>query len=51
MEDRDVCITESGPIPRLYDLPLKLANLFGKNLHQNGTFDAIERKDVSIMRV
>lgn len=50
MEDRDVCITKSGPIPRLYDLPIKLAAIFGKNLNKNGNFDDIEKKDVSIMK-
>lgn len=50
MEERDKCIAISGPIPRLYDLPVKLSTLFGKRLHKNGTFDSIERKDVSIMK-
>lgn len=50
MEERDKCIANSGPIPRLYDLPVKLGALFGKKVHKNGMFDVIERKDVSIMK-
>ncbi|CAG9314556.1 unnamed protein product [Blepharisma stoltei] len=50
MEERDKCIISSGPIPRLYDLPVKLAALFGKKLHKNGSFEETEKKDVSIMR-
>lgn len=50
MEDRDRCIANSGPIPRLYDLPVKLSTLFGKKLHKIGTFDNIERKDVSVLK-
>ena len=50
MEERDKCIAKSGPIPRLYNLPVKLSALFGKKLHKNGVFDLIERKDVNVMK-
>jgi glycogen synthase len=50
MEERDKCIANSGPIPRLYDLPVKLSALFGKKLHKNGTYDYIKEEDVSIMK-
>ncbi len=51
LEDRDRAIARSGPIPRLYDLPIKLASLFGKRLHKNGHIDPIERRDVTTMRL
>jgi glycogen synthase len=50
LEDRDRVIARSGPIPRLYDLPIKLASIFGKRLHKNGGFEPIEKRDVSVMR-
>lgn len=50
LEDRGACIAKSGPVPRLYDLPVKLSSLFGKKLHKNGTFDNIEAKDVSVLK-
>ena len=50
LEDRVPCIPRSGPIPRLYQLPVKLASLFGKRLHKNGHVESIERRDVSILK-
>jgi starch synthase len=50
MEERGHCIANSGPVPRLYDLPVRLSALFGKKLHKNGTLDNIERKDVSLLK-
>ena len=50
LEDRVPCIPRSGPIPRLYQLPVKLASIFGKRLHKNGQIESIDRRDVSILK-
>jgi len=49
-EERDKCIVRSGPIPRLYDLPVKLSAIFGKKLHKNGKWEVTENKDVGILK-
>jgi len=50
LEERDKCIARSGPIPRLYDLPIKLSSIFGKRLHKSGKFNATENKDVGVLK-
>ena len=50
LEDRVPSIPRSGPIPRLYQLPVKLASIFGKRLHKNGQIEPIEKRDVSILK-
>jgi len=48
LNGRDYVVTRSGPIPRLYDIPINLAAVFGKYLHKSGDIDEKERKEVSI---
>jgi len=50
LEDRVPSIPRSGPIPRMYELPVKLASIFGKRLHKNGQVGAIEKRDVSVLK-
>lgn len=50
LEGRERVIARSGGIPRMYELPVKLAAICGKKLEKNGTFETCERKDVSILK-
>ena len=50
LEDRVSTIPRSGPIPRMYELPVKLASIFGRRLHKNGQVDSIEKRDVSVLK-
>jgi hypothetical protein len=49
-ESKKNSLIASGVIPRTYELPEKLALIFGKRLEPNGTVEDCDVKDVSILR-
>ena len=40
----------SGPIPRVYNIPMALSTIFGEKLHRDGSIISCERKDVNVFR-
>jgi starch synthase len=50
LEDREVTMICSGIIPRLFKLPIALAQIFGENLKKDGTMVSMERKNVNAIK-
>ena len=49
-ENREFNIVKSGPIPRMFDLPIALSTLFGKKLKRDGNIVTCEKTDVNVFR-
>lgn len=45
-EERALNIINSGPIPRMFKLPIGISYIFGQNLHKDGRISKIEPKTV-----
>lgn len=50
-ENRDVVVVKSGPIPRIYQLPIALSAIFGQQLKKDGTIIKCEKKNVNQFKV
>jgi starch synthase len=49
-ENRQIIMTRSGIIPRLYNLPQTIASLFGKKLYKDGRVQSQEVKSVTALK-
>ena len=49
-EHRQIILSRSGVIPRLYTLPQKICSLFGKKLHRDGRITESEPEQVISLR-
>lgn len=49
-ENRQIILSRSGIIPRLYNLPQVIASLFGKKLLRDGRIQPCEVKSVTALR-
>lgn len=49
-EGREFNIVKSGPIPRMFDLPIALSTLFGKKLRRDGNIVNCEKTSVNVFR-
>ncbi len=49
-ENREFNIVKSGPIPRMFDLPIALSTLFGKKLRRDGNIVSCEKTNVNVFR-
>jgi hypothetical protein len=49
-ENRQIILTRSGIVPRLYSLPQAVASLFGKKLLKDGRIEQSEVKSVTALR-
>lgn len=49
-EGREFNIVKSGPIPRMFDLPIALSTLFGKRLRRDGNIVNCDKTNVNIFR-
>jgi len=49
-ENREFNIVKSGPIPRMFDLPIALSTLFGKKLRRDGNIVNCEKTNVNVFR-
>lgn len=49
-ENREFNIVRSGPIPRMYNLPIALSTLFGKKLMRDGRIVECEKTNVNVFR-
>ena len=49
-ENREFNIVKSGPIPRMFDLPIAMSTLFGKKLRRDGNIVNCEKTNVNVFR-
>jgi hypothetical protein len=49
-EERCVNIINSGPIPRMFKLPIGVSSIFGQQLHKDGHISKVEPKTVLALR-
>jgi len=49
-EHRQIILSRSGIIPRLYKLPQAISSLFGKRLHRDGRVNKQEQENVTALR-
>lgn len=45
-EERSINIINSGPIPRMFKLPVGISTIFGQQLHRDGTISKIEPRNI-----
>ena len=49
-ENRQIILTRSGVVPRLFKLPQTISGLFGKRLHKDGRITKCQRDNVLTMK-
>ena len=50
LEEREINVIRSGPIPRLYKLPVAIASIYGQHLHRDGSITSCEKQNVNALR-
>ena len=49
-EKRHINLIKSGVIPKMYNLPMNIAQIFGKRLYQNGNIELIQYCNANILK-
>ena len=49
-DDREISVINSGPIPRMFKLPIAICQIFGKNLRKDGSICDIDKKSVNLFK-
>ena len=49
-DKRHISLIKSGIIPKMYNLPMNIAQIFGKRLYQNGNIDTIHNSNINILK-
>lgn len=50
LENRQIILSRSGVIPRMYKLPRAISSMFGKKLHKDGRIEKMQNDDSSAIK-